>query len=153
MMRSIGGAAEEEPNVSAKRGLVRDFIVAVCVIMPIIFFCPRLEAYLPDDVRANITAMTGGLLGGAAAPAAQTQAAAPVAPPVAARKTAIVNHAANMRAAPGSKGAVVVTVPKGAAVTIVERRGNWTLVEIAPKTPTEKPQQGFLFGAYLTGNP
>jgi len=153
MMRSIGGDVEDEPNVSAKRGLVRDFIVAVCVITPIIFFYPRLEAYLPDEVRADIAAVTGGLLGGGAAPAAQSQAAAPAAAPVATRKTATVNHAANMRATPGSKGAVAVTLPKGVAVTVVEQRGNWTLVEIAPKTPTQRPQQGFVFGAYLTGNP
>ena len=150
MMRSIDDPVPQQADVSAKRGLVRDFIVAVCVITPLIFFYPRLEAYLPDEVRANIAAVTGGFWG--AAPAPQPQAAAPAAPPVAARKTATVNHAANMRATPGSKGAVTMTLPKGTAVTIVEQRGNWTLVEIAPKTATDKPQQGFVFGAYLTGN-
>ncbi|HYS44816.1 MAG TPA: hypothetical protein VEM35_00165, partial [Rhizomicrobium sp.] len=46
LARNIADPDEEVP-ASSKRGLVRDFVVAVCVIMPVIFFYPRLEIYLP----------------------------------------------------------------------------------------------------------
>jgi hypothetical protein len=150
-MRSIDDPIEEEPVVGSKRGLVRDFVVAVCVIAPVIFFYPRLEAYLPDEVRTNIAVVTGGLLGGGAEPARQTQAAAPPAKPVIKPKTAIVNHAANVRATAGSKGAVVVTLPRGASVTVLEQHGNWTLIETIAKDT--KPQRGFVFSSYLKGKP
>jgi hypothetical protein len=142
---------DEEQATGSKRSLVRDFVVAVCVITPVIFFYPRLEIYLPDDLRANITAMTGGLLGTGAGPAPQTQAAAPPTPPVAKPRTATVNHAVNLRATPATKGAVVLTLQRGAPVSVLERRGNWTLVEVPAKTG--KPLQGFVFGSYLTDQP
>jgi len=150
-MRSIDDPIEEEPVVSSKRGLVRDFVVAVCVLAPVIFFYPRLEAYLPDEVRTNIAVVTGGLLGGGAEPARQTQVAAPPAKPIIKPKTAIVNHAANVRATAGAKGTVIVTLPHGASVTVLEQHGNWTLIETIVKDG--KPQRGFVFGSYLKINP
>ena len=152
-MRSIDDPIEEEPVVSSKRGLMRDFVVAVCVITPLIFFYPRLEMYLPDDVRSNIATVTGGILGGIAYTAPPIRAAAPPAKPTVERKMAVVNHAANLRATPGVKGAVILTLPRGAAVRIIEERGNWTLVEIVAKNEKEKPQQGFAFSSYLKSNP
>ena len=146
LARNIADPDEEVP-ASSKRGLVRDFVVAVCVIMPVIFFYPRLEIYLPDDVRTNIAAMTGGLLGPATASAPQTQAvAAP--PPVPKLPTAMVNHAVNVRATPATKGTVVLTLQRGAAVSILKPQGNWTFVEIPSKTG--KPLQGFVYSSYLT---
>ncbi len=152
-MRSIDDPIEEEPVVSSKRGLMRDFVVAVCVITPLIFFYPHLEMYLPDDVRSNIATVTGGLLGGVAYTAPPIRAAAPPAKPTVERKMAVVNHAANLRATSGAKGAVVLTLPRGAEVRIIEERGNWTLVETVAKNEKEKPQQGFVFSSYLKSNP
>jgi hypothetical protein len=154
-MRSIDDPIEEEPVVSPKRGLVRDFVVAVCVITPLIIFYPWLEVYLPDDVRSNIATVTGGLLGtsGSSYTAPQVPAAAPPAKPAAPRKMAIVNHAANLRATPGAKGEVVLTLPRGVSVRIIEERGNWTLVETVANSAKEKAQQGFVFGSYLKSSP
>ena len=95
--RSRPGAALRQRQAAAGARFYRG---AMCVIPPVIFFYPRLEGYLPDEVRANITAVTGGLLGGGGVPAPPTQAAPAPAQPAAQLKTASVNHAANVRAMP-----------------------------------------------------
>ncbi len=150
-MRTIDDPIEEEPVVNSKRGLVRDFVVAVCVLAPVIFFYPRLEVYLPDEVKTNIAVVTGGLLGSSVEPARQTQAAAPPLQAVVKPKMAIVNHAANVRATAGAKGAIIVTLPRGASVTVLEQHGNWTLIETIVKDA--KPQRGFVFSSYLKNKP
>jgi hypothetical protein len=49
---------------------------------------------------------------------------------------------------PSAKGDTVATLPRNATVTVVEQRGNWTLVEI-PAPDGGKPQQGWVFNSYL----
>jgi hypothetical protein len=46
-------------------------------------------------------------------------------------------------------GAVVLTLQRGAPVTVLERRGNWTLVEVPSKDGKTKPLQGFAYSSYL----
>jgi hypothetical protein len=149
LSRNLADPGEEDVAASKKRGLVRDFVVAVCVITPILFFYPWLEVYLPEEVRTSITSMTGSLLGTGAPPALPIQAAAPPAPPVVKQQTAIVSRAANLRATAATTGAVVLTLQRGAPVTVLERRGNWTLVEVPSKDGKTKALQGFVYGSYL----
>jgi len=149
LSRNLADPGEEDVAASKKRGLVRDFVVAVCVITPIIFFYPWLEVYLPTEVRTGITSMTGGLLGTGAPPALPIQAAAPPAPPAVKQQTAIVSRAVNLRATAATTGAVVLTLQRGAPVTVLERRGNWTLVEVPSKDGKTKALQGFVYGSYL----
>jgi hypothetical protein len=147
--RNLADPGEEDVAASRKRGLVRDFIVAVCVITPVIFFYPWLEVYLPVEVRTNITSMTGGLLGTGAPPALPIQAAAPPAPPAVKQQTTIVSRAVNLRATAATTGAVVLTLQRGVPVTVLERRGNWTLVEVPSKDGKTKALQGFVYSSYL----
>jgi hypothetical protein len=147
--RNLSDPDEEDVAANRKRGLVRDFIVAVCIITPIIFFYPWLEVYLPADVRTNITSMTGGLLGTGAPPALPSQPAAPPAPPAVKQPTATISRAVNLRATAATTGAVVLTLQRGVPVTVLERRGNWTLVEVPSKNAKTKALQGFVYGSYL----
>ena len=147
--RNLADPGEEDVAAGKKRGLVRDFIVAVCVITPIIFFYPWLEVYLPVEVRTSITSMTGGLLGTSAVPALPIQAAAPPAPPAVKQQTVTVSRAVNLRATAATTGAVVLTLQRGVPVTVLERRGNWTLVEVPSKDGKTKALQGFVYGSYL----
>jgi hypothetical protein len=151
LARNIADSDEEEAPTGSKRGLVRDFVVAVCVIAPVIFFYPRLEIYLPDELRASITTMTGGLLGTGATPVPLTQAAAPPALPVPKLQIAQVGRAVNLRATAATTGAVVLTLQRGAPVNVLKRQGNWTFVEVPAKIG--KPLQGFVYSSYLNDPP
>jgi Bacterial SH3 domain len=150
-LRNFASSDEEQADTGASRRLVRDFIVAVCVIAPLIFFYPRLGVYLPDNLQANIASLTGGFLSTYAEPAPQIHAAVPLVPPVVKRPSAIVNHAVNVRATAATTGAVVLTLQRGAPVTVLERRGNWTLIETL--SGKAKPLQGFVFSSYLKDKP
>jgi len=44
---------------------------------------------------------------------------------------------------------VVLTLQRGAPVTVLERRGNWTLVEVPSKNGKTKALQGFVYSSYL----
>jgi hypothetical protein len=140
---------EPETNTTSKRTLVRDCLLVIGLVVPLILFYPWIAAYLPDVVTTNIAAITGGLLSsGGTQPAVTHPAAAPVAPPVE-RPTAMVSKSVNVRATPAVKGSVVVTLQKSASVVVLEQQGNWTRVEVPAKTAAEKPVQGWVYSTYL----
>jgi hypothetical protein len=140
---------EAEANVGNKRALMRDCLLVIGLVVPLILFYPWIAAYLPEGVTANISSMTGGLLsaGTTTQPAVQP-AAAPAAAPVE-RPTATVAKSVNVRATPAVKGTVVVTLQKNASVVVLEQQGNWTRVEVPAKTAAEKPAQGWVYSTYL----
>jgi len=145
------GPAGEEPeadaNAGAKRTLIRDCLLVVGLVVPLILFYPWIAVYLPDNVRTGLASVTGGLLSVGDDRPAVTRTAPPPAAPVVQRPTATVAKAVNVRATPAVKGAVVVTLQKGASVIILEQPGNWTHVEVPAKTG--KAQQGWVYSTYL----
>src|SRR5262249_22869443 len=113
-----GPAAEpEEPetNAGSKKTLVRDCLLVIGLVVPLILFYPWIAAYRQDNVRTSVASMTGGLLSVDTAPPPVTQPAAAAAPAVQ-RPTATVSKSVNVRATPAVKGTVVVTLQKGASV-------------------------------------
>ncbi|HJT43955.1 MAG TPA: SH3 domain-containing protein [Rhizomicrobium sp.] len=145
--KALDMAAEEDTG--AKRGLVREFFMVVCVVAPVFLFYPYLEGYLPDNVRIAVHSMTGGLLGNVAyAPPVQL-AVAPPPPPAVKRPTAIVARSANLRAIPALKGSVVATLERGAPVAVLGQSGNWTEVETRPGDAKTKALRGFVYSTYL----
>jgi hypothetical protein len=152
MNRPIGNFPGHEERVPAGRPLVREFAIVFAVLVPAILFYPNLAGYLPSGLRSGLASATGGVLSTAEtrppAPPSSVIVPAPAPAPVAPRPTTIVNRSANVHAMPSTKGDTVTTLPRNATVTVVEQRGNWTLVEI-PAPDGGKPQQGWVFNSYL----
>jgi len=142
---------EAETPVSAKQTLMRDFLMAMAVIVPVILAYPWFANYLPEGVRTNLATVTGGVLStGNERPAATVPAAAPAPAPAAIeRPTISVSRSVNVRATPATKAAVLLTLPKGGSLIVLEQSGNWTHVEIPAKVAGAKAQQGWVFTANL----
>jgi len=142
------GEEQEERKRGAKPSFMRDFAIMLGVLVPAIFAYPYVAVYLPDSVRSGIATVTGGLLSVRVEPVpAPRPAAAPA--PAAPRPTATVTRSANIRNAPATTGAILVTLPRDSAVVVLKAEGSWTQVEIPAKDTTSKPQQGWVFSTYL----
>lgn len=140
-----GGRAAAKPAST----LLRDFFLVVIVVMAAILAWPRLENYLPDDWRYQINSMTSGFSTAKETPppAQPTAVKTPASAPAAQQEIATVVKGVNMRADASVSGAVVLTLPRGAQVAVLERRGNWTRVGIS--LPDGTARQGWVFGSYL----
>jgi SH3-like domain-containing protein len=142
---------EAETTGSNKHALVRDFLVVMAVVVPAILFYPWFAGYLPEDIRSNLATVTGGLLSTGEERPAVPHAAALAAAPVVERPTISLGRSVNVRATPATKGAVLLTLPKGGLLIVLEQSGNWTHVEIPAKDAGVKAQQGWVFSANLAG--
>jgi hypothetical protein len=139
---------ETEAPASAKHTFVRDFLMVMAVVLPVILAYPWFANYLPNGLRTNLATVTGGLLStGNERPAATVPAAAPQPAPVVQHPTMTITRSLNVRATPSTKGAVVVTLPRGASLSVLEQNGNWTHVEV--KDVAGKVQQGWVFSSNL----
>jgi hypothetical protein len=70
-------------------------------------------------------------------------------PTQAAEQRAVIDASvANVRAAPSTASAVVVTLPHDAEVTTVERRGNWVRIRVGGEDGKE-PQEGWVYASLL----
>jgi uncharacterized protein YraI len=56
-------------------------------------------------------------------------------------------HDANIRSGPSTKTAVVATLPRDKPVTVVERRGDWAMVQFNVNGAVI--QQGWMRGSFL----
>ncbi len=120
----------------------------MAVLVPVILAYPYVAVYLPDGLRSGIATVTGGLLSVRVEPLpAAPRPSAPVA--AAPRPTATVTRSANIRSAPATSGAILVTLPRDAMVVVLKVEGSWTQVEIPAKDAAGKPQQGWVFSTYL----
>jgi uncharacterized protein YgiM (DUF1202 family) len=61
-------------------------------------------------------------------------------------------RAVNVRAEPSVSAPIAANLKRGAQVSVLEKRGNWDQVEVAPApgAPQTAPQQGWVFNSYLT---
>ena len=141
---------EAETTVSNKQPLVRDFLIVIAVVVPVILFYPWFAGYLPEGIRSSLATATGGLLSTSDPRPAAAPAVTPVPAPVVERPSMIVSRSVNVRTTPATKAAVLLTVPKGGSLIVLEQNGNWTHVEVPAKDPSAKAQQGWVFSANLT---
>ncbi len=149
-IRRFAGPSDEQEEAprNAKSSLLRDFAIMVGVLVPVILAYPYVAVYLPDSVRSGIATVTGGLLSVRVEPVpAPPPSAAPA--PAAPRPTAAVTRSANIRNAPATTGAILVTLPRDSVVVVLKVEGSWTQVEIPANDTTSKPQQGWVFSTYL----
>jgi hypothetical protein len=142
---------DEQDHQGAKSNLVRDCLLVAGLVIPLIVFYPWIAAYLPANVQNGIASVTGGLLSvNTERPASVApHIAAPVAAAPAPRPTVTLAKSAKLRATPAVKGSVVVTLPKGASVLVLEQQGNWTRIEAPAKDAAGKAQQGWVYGSAL----
>jgi hypothetical protein len=143
---------QEDPQAgqTAKSNMVRDCLLVAGLVIPLIVFYPWIAAYLPAGVQNGIASMTGGLLStGSDKPAPVAHAALPPPAPKIERPTAFVGKSAKLRETPAARGSLIVTLQKNASVFVLERRGNWTHVEVPAKDETSKPLQGWVLSSAL----
>ena len=151
-LRDVAVEDDQTAGQAKRKGLVRDCIVVTAIVIPLVLFYPWVAVYLPQEVRDGIATVTGGLLS-----VEIVQPAVPHAPPKKSlpspkveNPTAIASRVLNVHASPASKGAVILSLPKNASVAVLEKRGNWTEIEI-PAEGAGKPRQGWVWSAYLQG--
>ncbi|HEY2007928.1 MAG TPA: SH3 domain-containing protein [Rhizomicrobium sp.] len=148
--RDVVAEDDQTAGQAKRRGLVRDCIVVAAIVIPLVLLYPWMAVYLPQGVRDGIATATGGLLSveivQPGVPHAPPKKSLP--PPKIDRPAAIASHALNVHPSPASKGAVIVSLPKNTSVAILEKRGNWTRIEV-PAEGAGKPQQGWVWSAYL----
>ena len=107
-------------------------VVAALAIAVIVIY-PRIEPLLPEALRSNIAKITS-LFGPAQNFTAQGFAA--------------VASDVNLRAAPSTTARVIATLPRGLKVATIERRGEWTFVQVEGEGNTQ-PRRGWVFSSFL----
>ena len=159
LMGPVGGDADENSEQEkSKRQMFRDVAVVVAVAAAAVLLFPRLEGMLPDTLRYQVETLGGFLT------PAETEAPAPAPPPVVAAVQPKVEHpvmyvarAVNVRAEPSISAPIAASLKRGAPVSVLEKRGNWDRVEVAPASGAAQTgaqaataQQGWVYSSYLT---
>jgi hypothetical protein len=70
-------------------------------------------------------------------------------PETAGQHMLVVVRGVNVHASPSAAAEVVATLPTGLKITMIERRGNWTLVEIGQAGQSAEPKKGWVFNTFL----
>jgi chemotaxis protein histidine kinase CheA len=117
-----------------KPHLMRDVVIVACLGVAAVLFWPRIEGYVPQ--------LAGMLNNGGT-----VSTSAPEAPePEAVRPSAVVARGANVRSGPSANAPSSGTLPAGAKVEPVEKRGNWTFVRIEGNAQLH---EGWVFSSFL----
>jgi hypothetical protein len=134
--------------VQSERSLVRDVVVVVGAVMALALIYFNIEAFLPEYLRIPPpTTTTEGSDPAIVSTAPERPAPAPVSS--IARDTASVTRGVNLRAGPSTAADVVVKLPPGVDVEVIEQSGNWTRVQIRDKHDPSKLQQGWIYNSYI----
>jgi hypothetical protein len=158
----VGGNGDSEEDIQrqkSRRQMVRDIGIVMAVAIAAVLLFPRLEGMLPDTLRWQIETLGGTMVPGtteAPAPAPAPQPAASVQPKTE-HPVMYAARAVNVRAEPSVGASIAANLKRGAQVSVLEKRGNWDQVEVAPAPGAPQtggqpapPQQGWVFNSYLT---
>jgi hypothetical protein len=145
-LRDFQNEEEKAPGREKSKGLIRDCILVVAIVIPLVLFYPWIAVYLPQGVRDGIATATGGLMSVEIVQPAVSKK--PLPPPRPVRPTAIASRVLNIHASPALKGAVILSVRKNASVVVLEKQGNWSKIE-SPADGGGKLLQGWVWSAYL----
>jgi hypothetical protein len=145
--RPVGDERPLSEKDKSNLRLLRDAGVVVMAAAAAVLLFPKLEAMLPNNVRWQIETMGGMFTPAETARAVPAPVAATATQPKAEHPLKYAARSINMRVQPSTGAAIVVNLKKGAAVAVLETRGNWDRVEIpAAQSPA---QQGWIFNTYL----
>ncbi|MBA2587146.1 MAG: SH3 domain-containing protein [Alphaproteobacteria bacterium] len=145
-LRDFQNEEEQAPGREKSKWPIRDCILVVAIVVPLVLFYPWIAVYLPQGVRDGIATATGGLLNVEIVQPVVTKN--PLPPPTPVRPTAIASRVLKVHASPASKGAVIFSLPKNATVVVLEKQGNWSKIE-SPADDVGKSQQGWVWSASL----
>jgi archaellum component FlaC len=138
-------AHRDEAEAKSNNRLFRDVAVVVVAAAAAVLLFPRLEALLPDTLRWQIETVGGLFAPEATAPATLSPAPAASVTAKAEHPRMYVTRAVNVRAEPATTAAIATSLKRGAAVAILEKRGNWTRVEVSGS----QNLSGWVFNSYL----
>jgi hypothetical protein len=133
-----GGLSREPepyvPRAPRRRAVGRDFIVVMVLAIVTIVAYPRIEPFIPEPWRSNIAAVVAKFI-----------------PPsnIMAQGSAVVVREVNLREGPSTGEDIIATLPIGLNVAVLERRNEWTLVEIAADSSTAQPRRGWVSSSFL----
>jgi hypothetical protein len=145
-LRDFQNEEEQTPGREKSKGLIRDCILVVVIVIPLVLFYPWIAVYLPQGARDGIATATGGLMSVEIVQPAVSKKPSP--PPRPVRPTALATRVLNVHASPALKGAVILSMRKNASVVVLEKQGNWSKIE-SPADGGGTPQQGWVWSAYL----
>jgi hypothetical protein len=136
-----GLSREPEPYVPRgprRRAVGRDFIVVSVLAIVMIVAYPRIEPFIPEPLRSNLAAVITRFF-----PTST----------IAAQGSAVVARDVNLRDGPSTSAEIVATLPRGLGVAVLERRDEWTRVEIAADGSNPQPRRGWVFSSFLENGP
>ncbi|HEX5279008.1 MAG TPA: SH3 domain-containing protein [Micropepsaceae bacterium] len=65
------------------------------------------------------------------------------------QKHAVLARGANLRDAPSGDAPVMLSLPKGTEVVALERKGNWTRIQVTPDGKSAGAREGWVFTSFL----
>ncbi|HYM18511.1 MAG TPA: SH3 domain-containing protein [Micropepsaceae bacterium] len=160
-IRSIPMMPERESSGPKRPGALRNIAVAATLAILAIAAYPWMAPFLPPSWQSNIAAITGGFgsahRSSVASPVskpvtssnATTSSAATKASNAAAQSLAVVIREANLRVGPSTTDKIIALLPRDMKVTPIERRGDWTLVQIDGSTGKASARRGWVYTSYL----
>jgi len=126
-------------------------VIAALVAVGMISF-PYIESYLPDEWQYEIAEVTGQFPAAPAQPAvAPPRVAHPLPPPPPPAPTGEITRAVNLRSDASTSADVLEILGRGAAVTVLENRGDW--VRVRAVTAGGKSDEGWILGSHLKLEP
>lgn len=127
--------------------MLRDVVFVVIAAAAVVFFFPRLEAMLPNDVRWQIETLGGlAMPSDSQAPAAQPATAAAVTPR-AEQKTIYAQRDVNVRAEPSTGAAIAGGLKRGDQAVLLDQRANWDRVRVTGADG--RSLEGWVYNTYL----
>ncbi len=146
----IGAAETREQGLRAPRThFIRGIFAAASLGVFAVTAYSSIGLLLPQRWQSNVVAVTRGLSPIPYRSGAPAASPPPIPTNVAAQSVAqsmaIVVRDVNVRASPSNAAAVVSTLSRGVKVATIERRGNWTLVQIEGDSRNTKHRQGWVY--------
>jgi hypothetical protein len=157
------GEGTAAPRRAAKKLPVRDvFVAASLAVLAVAAYSSysNIGPFVPQGLRTDIERAREGIVRGVASmpgrasavvatPAPPPVPAKSVAPPPPAPRMALVVRDVNLRDNPSNESTVISTLARGVKVATIEKRGNWTLVQVDANSKSAKTQLGWVYGSFL----
>ncbi|MEO8895818.1 MAG: SH3 domain-containing protein, partial [Rhizomicrobium sp.] len=145
--RPVGDEPRQSLMDKSNSKLLRDVGVVVMAAAAAVLLLPKMEAMLPNNIRWQIETVGGMFVPVEPAPVHAVQAPAAATQPKTDHPVKYAARSINVRVQPSTTAGIATNLKRGAAVSVLETRGNWDRVEIAV---SQGPAiQGWIFNSYL----
>jgi hypothetical protein len=134
--------AQHDDHPRRRRRGGRDIAIVAVLAAVVAVGYPRIEPFLPQDVRVAIRGMLDQI---SSRTGLAVQSSARQGP-------AVVRAEVNLRSGPSTNAEVIATLPGGLIVTVIDWRGDWMLVQVDGESGSRQTQ-GWVFGSFLENAP